>query len=1786
MEWLSRMLLRMGKKRTAAVADTLNHLVLQGLRENNLKNLSVAIPHDSLVCITGLSGSGKSSLAFDTVYAEGQRRYIETFSPYTRQFLDKIKKPEVDYVQNVRPAIAIQQKTRILNSRSTVGSLTNSNDYLRTLWTHIASPNCPECDRQIISHTANELALQLERACNDQPGEAFYICAPVTLPKSPKKRKALLEHITAIGYSRFLNPATMQAEITERPDKPPLWLHNEVIVVLDRIHAERFSYKSALDSFTQAYALAQGQCIILPRSIVTGSVAFPLKEYTHFQQLRCVDHPDAILPKIRKSLFSYNHPNGACENCNGFGFNLTVDPELVVPNPGLSLQEGAIHCWSSENRIWEHESLLLFCKKKKIPISKPWHTLTPAQQSLLFDTKEKTYTGIRPWFKKLERKSYKMHIRVFLARYRSQTICADCNGMRLKKEALIYKYKSVQLPDLWSMEIQKLLEWLTQTKKTLSKTQQVSRPLADLFAHTIERLTFLNDLGLSYLTLNRQARTLSGGETQRVNLAAALGSSLTATQFVLDEPSVGLHARDTLRLIAAVKQLSAGKSSVLVVEHDPEFIKAADSIIEIGPGAGSSGGEIVYTGSYARWKNKKSIYLQRKKQPAISNKKTKQIQIKNACARNLQNISCSIPLGSLTVLSGVSGSGKSTLVAEVILEAYRCYKQKVPATLIPGTVTGFEHIEECAYIDQSPLAKSPRANVATYTKIWDILRDLLAETEQAHQRALTRSSFSFNVDQGRCTVCKGAGHTREDMQFLSDIYLPCEACLGRRFQMPVLEVKRNGKNAHEWLQTTVSETALLLKENSRITATCQLLIRLGLGHLTLGHALSDLSGGEAQRLKLIRFIDAAKIKSSLLIFDEPTTGLHAQDVGLFLDLLDTLKAQGHTLICIEHNLDVIDSADHIIDLGPEGGSQGGRLLYDGPVAGLPAAQESYTALALERHKKSPESKQQKIKPAKKTSTSVARITGATQHNLKNISLAIPLEKIVAFTGVSGSGKSSVAKDILFAEGQRRYLDCLSPYARQFIKGLDKPAVESLDNIPPGVYVGQHLTLPVQLSTVATLSEIYNFLRLLFVKTGDQFCPEHPDQRIANLSADRIAATLHADYNEKIRILVPIITSRKGSHKEIIRRAIDADITEVRVNGVFCKSSSLFEGLERNKTHTIEYVLAVCNPRRLDTILLKEVLEHGLALGSGSIIINNAKKDLIFSTSRSCPICNRGFLKPDPEDLSFHSTRGACTVCSGTGVRQNGSLCKTCSGQRLNPIGRNIRIAGKNISELSSMKPLAALNFLNDTTFEKTTADLILSEVRTKLETLSSLGLNHISLDRDCKTLSSGELQRVRLSAALGSSLAGVLYLLDEPSAGLHPNDNRLVLNKIQQLKEHGSSVILIEHDPDSITCADHIVELGPGGGLEGGSVVFEGSLARFKKSDTKTSRAIKNSTSLSIKQVSRAIQESLTITQGTCNTVSIDSLTIPLNQLVAICGVSGAGKSSLVEGMVADTILNGTAPIAHNHWYGENSEVHASTAIHKILVIDQQPIGKNTRSTPASYLGLWDHIRKLFAQTPEAKSLGWSSSYFSYNTGNGRCPTCEGRGSLKLEMNFLANSSITCDTCEGKRFADEANTVRFTGLTPADALSLTFEEAKTHFTNYPKIRKPVDRACALGLGYLTLGQSSTTLSGGEAQRLKLVAELCTKQSDHTLYILDEPTTGLHVDDVSRLVQVLDELVDLGNSVFVIEHDPFVLAAADYILELGPGPGDQGGTVIFEGSPTELCRSTSPWGVIFKRSMQK
>ena len=1673
-----------------------------------------------------------------------------------------------------------------------VFSAADINDLLKIVWSNVAVPVCRTCGQELSRWDPRSLAALIEGWVAAKPDATFVL--GITTKSSPD----VIERLQILGYSRYFSAKTASLESFD--DTPLPKKTKEVTVAIDRCRQQGFSRKQVQDSLDQCFALGGGcvrvielrekRCQPLARiSVHHGPVEVHAghEEHVFRSSYHCGDG-EVTVERARPALFSFNHPIGACPECNGFGKILVVDPNRCVPDHSKTIEQHAVDCWRGKAASWEHRELLKFCKAQGIPTSQPWSSLDQGQRDAIFNHKSRAFVGVNHWFRWLERKKYKMHVRVFLARYRGQLDCPACGGARLKADALAYTVQGLNIAQLSSLPLEDLLSWFSGLERSLASSRRLPRELADVFKGIIGRLQYLVTLGLPYLTLDRQSRTLSGGETQRVNLVSALGSNLISAHFVLDEPSVGLHARDTEALVKALKDLTSRGNSLAVVEHDPDCLDAADSILELGPEAGEHGGDVTYCGPRDGWHG-----LSMKPFTAADGAPdfTRVLAVRNARNRNLQSINVDIPLRSFVCLTGVSGSGKSSLLTEVIEASWALHRGVVPGEAsVDAQVSGFEHVSNVLLVDQSPLSKTPRANIATYTKVWDRVRDLLAATDEAKARGLSRSSFSFNVNAGRCAACEGAGFIREDMQFLSDVFVECEACLGMRFQRPVLEVRLKGRNVHELLSMTADACAELFSGDLLISAVCGVLKKLGLGHITLGHPLSELSGGEAQRLKLVpHIVEGGSRGSSLFLFDEPTTGLHVRDVERLIELLAFLRDQGHSIICVEHNLRLVAAADWIIDLGPEGGAKGGRIVAQGtPRSLMSASTGSLTGRYLAEFVSAFGTPRKAGRaPARKRSRvgnklpAAIEIVGAKEHNLKDITISVPLNSLITLTGVSGSGKSTIAKDILYAEGQRRYLDCLSPYARQFIKELKKPAIDDIRNVQPTICVYQHTFQPSALSTVATMSEVYNFLRLLYAKVGLQFCPDHPDQSISPLSAEQIAHSIKQHYTGPVKLLAPVINQKKGSHKAVLQRAIDTEVGEVRIDGAIVPPSRHVEqGLKKSLVHSIDFVTASFSASRMPADLITEGVKQALAIGGGTVIVVSGSSERVFSSERTCRTCQRGFFRPDPEDLSFNSRRGRCPKCDGFGAFK-GKACPVCEGSRINEIGRNIRLFDRNIHQLSSLTAPELHELLLRLSRDASVRQIvepIVRELDGKLKTLSALGLDHIALNRECATLSNGELQRLRLGTAMGSPLCGVTYIFDEPSAGLHPQDNKRLIGKLLELKERGNTVIQIEHEVDNILAAEHVIDVGPGAGTHGGEIVFQGPVEGAKgNARSATARAL--ALPLAIKDSGAPQADSLTVTRASCNNLRNLSVSIPLRSLVTVAGVSGSGKSSLVHGVVVDALSGASA--SKRAWKGKHGNVESSAEIERFLVVDQQPIGKTSRSTPASYLGIWDEIRKVFAEALEAKSRGWGPSFFSHNTGKGRCPTCKGQGELTLEMSFLAEARVTCESCLGSRFTPEADTVRFKDLSISESLKLTFDQARAFFVHHRKIHQVCRLACDLGLGYLTLGQPSSTLSGGESQRLKLVSELHLSRRGHTLYVLDEPTTGLHRLDVALLLKGLLGLVQQGHSVLVIEHDADTIAQSDWVVELGPGPGEDGGLVVFQGTPGKLLSSKSPWGAALR-----
>ncbi len=912
-------------------------IVVRGAREHNLKNLSFEIPRNKLVVFTGVSGSGKSSLVFDTIYAEGQRRYVESLSAYARQFLERMNKPDIDFIQGISPAVAIEQKTGARNTRSTVGTTTEVYDYLRLLFARVGKTICFQCGKEVKKATTATVSDWLE----EQPEESkYYLTFPLHVHEGTGVKDEI-ELLKKRGFFRiYFNKKMIDLnEENKLPGKK-----DDVRIVVERFKIKKGKVREKLsDSIEVTFKEGENRLILINAD--TGEE----KEFNKFYECCGIRYEE---PEPR--FFSFNNPFGACPVCQGFSKTVGIDMNLVVPNPNLSIVDGAIAPWRTTKYSSYLRDLVKNAKQYRIPINIPFKNLTNDQVNLVRQGFG-DYKGIDKFFEKLETKTYKMHIRILLSRYRGYSICTACKGSRLRREALQVKINEKSIYDVVKIPIEHSLKFFEELQLSEYDMKVGERILKEI----IKRLTFLNNVGIGYLTLDRLSSTLSGGETQRINLATSLGSSLVGTLYVLDEPSIGLHPRDNFKLINLLKNLRDIGNTVLVVEHDPQMMKEADILVDMGPKAGTEGGEIIGMGSYEDIiKNENSLtgkYLTGKLNIPVpqkrNTKKTKSILIEGASEHNLKNINVEIPLNKFVVITGVSGSGKSTLVHDIFYGGLAKYLGKSPSRIgLFNDIKGAEYLDEIEIVDQSPIGKTPRSNPISYIKAYEHIRELFASTHQARARGYKPGYFSFNVPGGRCETCSGDGYIKVEMQFLADLYLECEDCKGTRFKKEIREIAYRGKNMVDVLDMTVDEALEFFEGNDKIIKYIQVLADVGLGYIKLGQPSNTLSGGEAQRIKLASHLTSQRErKHTLFIFDEPTTGLHFDDISKLLDCFNLLLQRGNSIVIIEHNLEVIKCADHIIDLGPEAGENGGEIVAEGTPEEIIKNEKSWTGKYLKEY---------------------------------------------------------------------------------------------------------------------------------------------------------------------------------------------------------------------------------------------------------------------------------------------------------------------------------------------------------------------------------------------------------------------------------------------------------------------------------------------------------------------------------------------------------------------------------------------------------------------------------------------------------------------------------------------------------------------------------------------------------------------------------------------------------------------------------------------------------------------
>ncbi|MDO4586332.1 MAG: excinuclease ABC subunit UvrA [Planctomycetia bacterium] len=1678
----------------------MSDIIVKGAREHNLSDIDLVLPRNQLICLTGVSGSGKSSLAFDTLYAEGQRRYIESLSSYARQFLGQLPKPDVDQISGLSPAISIAQKTAGQNSRSTVGTITEIYDFLRVLFARVSTGYCTKCGRPITAQTRDQILAQIQTL---PEMTRFLVLAPM-IRNQKGEYHDLFADLRKSGFLRArVDGKVIRLEDELRLDRQ---MRHTIEVVIDRLVRTDSQQHRIAEAVEHAIALGKGQMIISPDQSANAEAGLdqtdsetslnsdlktksaskksdsvskksksaskskqksleelipPLNRDLFFSTNYACTHCNISFEPPTPQLFSFNSPLGMCPHCQGLGFIHTFDPKLLIPDASKSFQQGCIipiGKWKDLGRWKRHiyqgvaDTLSrIYQFEKNYPLETAWDELDErVKRAFLWGTGDQhitftwrngvnghkwggTFDGIIPLMLKQYNETGSKMQKAAMEKYMSVIPCGYCNGQRINEQACAYrletlsespffqKKKLFSLPELCNLSIVQLLDFFSEIK--LSESGQ--KIAEDALKEIRNRLGFLMNVGLEYLSLGRTAPTLSGGEMQRIRLASQIGSGLVGVLYILDEPSIGLHQKDNERLIQTLTHLRDLGNTVIVVEHDEETMLAADYLVDFGPGPGLHGGQIVAKGNVAdilKNQQQNSItakFLTGKETIAVPEKRrvlgNKKLIVRGARHNNLKNIDVEIPLGGIVCITGVSGSGKSSLVNDILVEALMRDLNHGFGT--PGehdNIEGLNNLDKMIAIDQSPIGRTPRSNPATYIKLFDEIRKLFSELPESKAKGFQPGRFSFNVQGGRCEACEGNGAIKLEMDFLADVWITCNVCEGRRFNQETLSVRFKGKSIDQILDMDV-ESALKHFENiPKIRHKLQMLADVGLGYMKLGQPSPTLSGGEAQRIKLAKELVKKSTGKTLYLLDEPTTGLHFADIRMLLRILKNFADTGNTVLIVEHNLDVIKMADWIIDLGPEGGEEGGEIVAQGTPEEVMKNPQSYTGIYLKKYlaksfdsfesfsnnqavssnkklTKSQANSQQKREvlsakvsqrlKAEKVSEekNAILVHGAKEHNLQNISVEIPRNQITVCSGPSGSGKSSLAMDTVYAEGQRRYVESLSSYARQFLGQMQKPKVDQISGISPAIAIEQKAASHSPRSTVGTITEIQDYLRVLFARLGVPYCPDCDIPIGAQSTDEIIARILLTPIDSRVLIAAPISIEVGTDFDKLWERLQGQGFLRVRIDGVVYRLSEIPK-IDRKRRHLIEVVIDRIHFRKdADWKSIRSrvagSVETTLHLSKGTlhlIAVDDSKSEeewttQVLSQHLSCEKCGRGFERLSPHHFSFNNPLGWCPHCEGLGVQTGASFsrflhdpkltleqgalelwsnferpitkamldvfaretgiplnvpfeqldarfrrtlfhgtadrwfdlydsdmgessaqivpqkkkgrnstpqtsrllfrfqfkgiyptieeagrlvpmfrsrleyqmneveCSVCLGSRLRPESSAVRFLGLTMDQICR-KPLGNLldffNQWNPSEIEKKVAGDLLEEVKHRLQFLVDVGLDYLTLSRPSPSLSGGESQRIRLAAQIGSGLVGVLYVLDEPTIGLHPRDNRKLIAAIQKLRDLGNTLLLVEHDKEVIESADNIIDFGPQAGKNGGLVVATGSPNEIKENET------------------------------------------------------------------------------------------------------------------------------------------------------------------------------------------------------------------------------------------------------------------------------------------------------------------------------------------------------------------
>jgi len=1627
---------------------------IEGAKEHNLKNVDVTI-HNGLTVVTGVSGSGKTSLVFDTLFHEARRRYQEVFAFGTPG--NRLKPAKVEAITGLGPAIAIEQNLLNRNPNSTLASASGLHPFFRLLFARFGKRYCRTCGSSLSLLSEDEILDSITELLKKR---SYNIYAPV-VNRAWGSHSTLISLLTKeFGENALFIDETPWNNRELNPDYP-----HSIEVYIARLDKES-SVPDIRAAVRKVKAL--GAAAVMLRSLEDKNKHLV---YSFLPVCsNCNTWFDSLEPK---------HFNQSCPSCKGSG-------------------------------------------------------------------------------------------------------CAACNQSGLLPEAAPVTWKD--------MTFSAFLEKSVLELQGLFANPGLPHSADRLVAEIIARISTLNKVGIGYITLNRPTPSLSRGEAQRVRLAVALAGQLEDILYVLDEPTIGQHPEDVLRLLPAFKDLNG---PVVFVEHDRIAAAFADYAIDIGPGAGNQGGEILFagpptqlwntgspTGKYFSGIEKVPIPISRPQAHSF-------LQINKTRKHNLLDINVKIPLERLTVITGVSGSGKSTLAEEVLAASLTQGKPVGCESLVSDALPGLKMV----IVDQRPIGRNPRSTPATYTKLSDIIRDMFAAV-----KGQSTSHFSFNRPEGACPTCGGMGALEIRMSFLPSTWISCTDCGGKRFNDEVLdttiEFGTENLSIADFYDLPVEEALTLLeqvdfnpKKKKEAIAILTALIDVGLGYLTLGQPSPTLSGGEAQRVKIARYLGKKNLAKCMILLDEPTTGLHPQDISGLLVVLERLVKGGATIVVVEHNTDFIRAADWVIDLGPGAGPSGGKVIYQGPASELLQCKESLTAKALleettihSREICNNEYSEISSTPSFQPSSFI-RVRGAAANNLKKINVDIPKGSLTVVTGVSGSGKSSLVMDVLEAEARRRYLETLSLYERQGMKEGPEALVESVSGLGVCLTVTPDRKLYDRRSTVGTATEIWHQLAILLSTIGERFCTgcgtkmnkdgsgvgdkQHWICPICSAMIPGVSPAKFSPFNyaAACKTCQGIGTLQVPKPEKLIRNPEKALCAGAMYSPGFFPKGYL------------------CKPGNGGYDIVRAfAARYGFDLAETpwNQLTPDVQQMFFFGDPQPLEVmfCNqKGVTRT--EMVKFNGFYGFIRDWDVGGTYTETELCPACGGAKLKPQYLSIMLSGYNMHQLSQMPLTRLLDIMNNNfdsinlTGGNGVSTLRSKEIiRKRLRFLKQVGLGYLHLNRVTATLSAGEAQRVKLAGILGNGLTSLTVLLDEPSRGLHPVEVGALVGVLKELRDEGNTVIIVEHDQEIISAADYLIDFGPLAGTKGGNIVASGSFEEVAKQPTITGAWLRGERKANIPVMRREPGEWMVIAGARENNLQGEAVQIPRGVLAGICGISGSGKSTLLIDTLGRTLVpvKQTTSVAKEPLEpGKHDRISNIPA--RTIVIDQTRKGIHS---PLGFLELSDILAKSFAQSEDAKALGLGEGIFKK-----KCSVCRGSGRIRQNMGFLPDVFDECETCNGTGYPPEIRDVRCHGYTLPDLNRLTIQEVYHLFGNEEKISLPLKSAVNVGLGYLVLKQPGMSLSGGEAQRLKIAKELCRKTPGETLYILDEPTVGQHLEDVDRLSRVLQRLVEVGNSVIVIEHHPMVLAACDWLIEMGPAGGPDGGRVIASGTPESIARLDTP-----------